>query len=113
MAIVELATFTDSGNYEYSNTLDAASYLLRFTYNGRDQHWYLSILSTESTELRSGIKLTTGNALLFLWRVQGRPPGNLTMVDPAGLDREAAFDDIGAIVFLTYVEQSTLIELLG
>ncbi len=111
MAITQIPTFTDSGNYEISIDLDGVVYLLVFTYNPRDSHWYVSFQNEAGTEIRSGLKLVTGVGLLFRWRAEGRPLGELYMIDPSGADREVGFEAIGRDVFLTYVDRASLLEL--
>lgn len=110
MAITELSTFTDTGNYEMSVDLDGTVYILIMTYNPRDSHWYLSFETQDGTAIRSGIKLTTGNPLMAYWRALGRPLGELFMLDPSGAGLEASFETIGVDVFLTYVDQESLFE---
>lgn len=113
MAITELVTFTDTGNYETTVTLDGVVFSLTLIFNSRDQHWYLNIEDETGVALRSGIKLTTANLVLFYWRAQSRPAGELLMVDPSGADREADFDAIGRDVFLSYIDLESLLEIFG
>lgn len=108
MATSDLPTFVDTGNYEYTVDLDGVVFALRFLYNSRDAHWYIDLSSEAGVPLRSGIKLTTGNPLLLGWRALTRPAGEIFMIDPSGLEREADFSAIGVDVFLTYLDESEL-----
>ena len=111
MATTEIPTFTDTGNYLISIELDGTVYVLLFLYNARDRHWYLDIESEDGAKLRTGIKLVTGFPLIWDWRAQDRPPGELIMIDPSGAGREAGYAAIGRDVFLTYLDQAGVSEL--
>lgn len=108
MAFIELPTFNDPANFRYTIELDGVVFELSFIFNTRDSHWYVDILDADGNQLRSGVKLVTGMALLRKWSDRARPPGELFMIDPSNQDREATLETIGQEVFLNYVEQSSI-----
>lgn len=105
---LQIPTFVDPSNYRLQVELDGTVFGLSFLYNTRDSHWYVDVLDADGNQLRSGIKLTTAYPLLSDWAEQGRPIGELLMIDPTGRGVEAARDDINVAVFLTYIPNAEL-----
>lgn len=109
MAIFQIPTFTDPANYQMTIDLDGTIFGLIFIYNPRDAHWRVDIEDESGVRIRSGLKLVTGWPVLNNWRAQNRPHGELIMIDPGGEDREADLNAIGQTIFLTYIEEASLV----
>jgi hypothetical protein len=88
MAIYELDVSHASDDTEWTqiNELDGVRYLLRFTWNRRDEALRLSLYLPDGTELALSRKLVC-NVPLFRGEIDERlPPGLLMVVDLLGKD---------------------------
>lgn len=62
--------------------LEGRDYVFDFSYNEREERWYLSILDEEADPIAHGIKLIANWSLLFPYRYDERcPPGEITVAD--------------------------------
>lgn len=94
--------------YRFGTSLDGEQFTIDVRWNGRDEAWYLDILSEDGTAIRRGIKLVLG-ALLGGRVVDPHfPDGVLIVADLARLGRDAAVDDLGdrvAVYFVPYADE--------
>lgn len=109
MATVNVPTRTSPLEYREQVTLDGIVFTLLFTYNLREDFWYLDLLDSSDVPVKQGIKLVTGFSLLRLVAdTTIRPPGGLVAVDPTGQDREPGRETLGTDSILIYIEEADL-----
>jgi hypothetical protein len=87
-----------SANPYYSERvkLDGRDYLLRFSYNEREERWYLSLYDDAEDPLILGIKLLTNWELLQHYHADPRvPPGELWVMDTTGNDDPPTLNELG------------------
>jgi hypothetical protein len=71
--------------YRQRTRLDGRDYVLDFSYNEREERWYLSFYDEAETPLALGIKLVANYSLLYPYRYDPRmPPGELNVADLTG-----------------------------
>lgn len=100
---IEIPVALDTPLYTQRTTLDGREYQLRFDYNGREDRWYLDILTVDGQKLVTGIKLIGNWPLLRRFTDPRLPPGNLVAVDFSPLEGEPpGFAELGRRVLLTY-----------
>ena len=99
---------SDLGNFDLTVDLDGSDYQLVFRFNNREDFWYLDILDAAGNEIRSGLKCVVNWPVLRTCRDQGRPPGELMVLDARPEPEETGLDNLGSIALLTYEEQETL-----
>lgn len=114
MPTFTLPTRPNDGNYRQRLVLDGVGYRFRFTYNRRGERWYMDLLDESGEQLRSGIVLVSGHALLRQHvDFTKRPPGVLLVLDPTGQDRDPLLGDLGVEELLMYVDLADLQEALA
>ena len=79
------------------SALDGVTYQLTFRWSQRDGRWLLDVADDEGTALRSCLAPNTNAPLLRGCIAEGRPAGELLIVDTTGAnDLDPGFDDLGA-----------------
>lgn len=102
METVIIPTRGDIANYDQSIELDGTVFNLKFRYNDRDSAWYLSIHDVDNVPIRSGLKLIPNLALLRQLVSEGRPLGELVVVDTRAIPLPPSLAELGSKVQLTY-----------
>ena len=106
MAVHQVPTTPGVPFYSQVTELDGIEYLLTFAWNGREGAWYLSIANNQGNLIRAGIKLVPNWPLLRKVRHEMRPPGELMVLDEAGVG--ITLDNLGTDVVLFYGDQETV-----
>ncbi len=89
--------------YRMTIDLGGDTYQLDLRYAYRDRHWYLDFSDVDGNPVRSGLKCVVNTPLLLAWVQQGRPEGEVLVVDPA-TDDIPDRDRFGALAPLVYGE---------
>lgn len=104
MAIDRLPTSTTLPYYEFEVELDGVEFKLEFRFNDRDDAWYMSILDSEDTLLRAGLRVVNSWLLLRLWAEATRPDGEIASVNQGQVLAPPTLNQLGAEVVLTYLD---------
>lgn len=84
--------------------LDGFIYDLQFHWNSRDNHWFMDI-GRDGVFLLEGVKLVaSGDLISEFGRIEGLPPGLLSIVDLDGVDTDPNDVNFGDRVQLRYTE---------
>ena len=107
MALFQIP-YPDTTNEDMQVLLDGVSYSLTWLWNGRDDHWYLSISLQDGTTVASGMRVVVGWDLLQSVSSLDAPPGELYFFDMSTDDgsntgEDPRLDDLGARVEGFYV----------
>jgi len=110
MAVLLIPTSPGVPFYKSRVKLEGKDYGLRWTWNQRQERWFLDMSDGEGTLLFAGVKILTNRLLL-----KGRhwnpnvPPGELIAADLTGDGSPPGLDDfgIGLRCELTYFESTT------
>jgi hypothetical protein len=82
--------------YTQRTRLDGREYLLRFSWNEREERWYLAIADEAEVVLVLGIKLVANWPLTRFYKFDPRlPPGELMVSDLTGTGTPPGLDDLG------------------
>jgi hypothetical protein len=96
MAVLLIPTALDAAYSTQKTRLDGRDYVLRLSYNEREERFYLSILDEEETPLVEGLKLIPNWPLLRHYRYDPRlPPGELMATDLTGNLTPPTIDELG------------------
>lgn len=105
MSVLVIPTRGDLANYNQSVELEGVVLNFRFRYNSRDECWYFSIYDVENNPIREGIKMVPNYALLrLLPDADGRPLGDLVVVDVRAVPLPPELAELGTVLQLTYRE---------
>lgn len=94
-------------NYRVATTLGDDQFILDVRWNGRDEAWYMDILTQDGDMIRAGIKLVLG-AILGVGADSRLPAGRLIASDLAGTGVDAGLDDMGVRVAVYFYPQDEL-----
>lgn len=108
MAIFTLDISADADNFEQTHELDGRLYLLKFQWNRRDKSWSVSFYLPDGTRLATGRKIVLAVPLLQGEIDSRLPLGMPLAVDVTKSNVEAAHDDLGERVALTYYDEEEL-----
>lgn len=90
-----IPTFAQS-HYSQRMTLDGRVFTLRFTWNQREEAWYLALDDEADVEIISGLKIVLDVPLLDFYKYDPRlPDGEFVVLDMKGDGRGPGFDDFG------------------
>jgi hypothetical protein len=96
MAVLLVPTNSDITYSSQKTRLDGRDYVLRFSFNEREERWHLSVFNDQEEPLLQGLKLLTSWPLLRNHRYDDRlPPGELMVIDLTGLDAPPGFAELG------------------
>lgn len=107
-----IPTFPDAFFTETVN-LEGSDFALTFTYNQREDAYYLSIATTDGTDLAVGVKVVANWPLLHKYATTGLPPGEMFAfsstadISPPGLG-ELGEGQRCTLYYLTRAEQQAL-----
>jgi len=114
MAVIEIPTSTDTAYRSQKCRLDGRDFVLRFSYNEREDRYYVDILDEEETPILRGLKLVSNWRLLRHYHHDPRvPPGELMATDLTGDNSPPSFGElgIGKRVELTYFTEDELADI--
>jgi hypothetical protein len=103
--MIQIPTDSSGEIPEYTETvtLDGSLYLLRLLWNGRMDHWMLSVYAADETPIVTGRMIVNGINLLRGCSVPARPPGVIVAVPIDSNGDHAGLDDLGSRVGLYYI----------
>ncbi len=104
----QLPLIPTTQHYRVGTTLDGESFVLDIRWNGRDEAWYMDVLTEDETPIRHGIKIVMGGVLGGRVTDPRRPAGLLLAVDPTGSLVDATLDDLGTRVGVYFVPSAEL-----
>jgi hypothetical protein len=110
MATVLIPTALDASYWTQKTRLDGRDYVLRFSYNEREDRYTLDLHDEQDEPLVQAIRLLTGWPLLRYHHWDERvPPGELMAISLQGDQTPARFGELGEgrRVELTYFEVPT------
>lgn len=107
------------GNFLYQVEHDGVTFQHTLRYNSRDNEgngaWYLTVANAVGTIIRAGIKLVINWPLLKQVVTEGRPAGELMVIDQREtvLDssQDPDLDALGVDVLLGYIEEESMPQL--
>lgn len=105
MAVLEIPVQSEIDRYSLSVSIEDTEYRMRFSFNTRDEHWYLSVEQLDGTPLVSGTAIVANTPLLARWAWKPELPQNgyLMAVDSSGEAAEPAKEDFGDRVKLLWI----------
>lgn len=92
--MITIPTTTSFPDYVQTITLGATTYRLRFTFNGRDASWYMTILGAGGDVLVAGIRVRIEYPITRQYVGAELPAGIVVPVDLEGMKREPGRDDL-------------------
>jgi hypothetical protein len=101
----QLPLTSEHPQYRFGTSLDGVQFTIDVRWNGRDEAWYMDVLTDDGTPIRRGIKMVLGTLLGGRCIDPGFPDGVLIAADQARLGRDATVDDLGervAVFFIPY-----------
>ena len=104
MAIERIPADSSAPYYEIEIELDGVEFKLEFSFNDRDDAWYMTISSTDDTLLRAGIRIVNEWVLLRLWAEATRPEGEIVSVNQGEVLDPPTLEQLGEEVVLTYLD---------
>lgn len=107
MATQVIPTLIDgTAFYTQTSTLDGIVYQLIFSYNARDEHWFLTLRTEDGDEIVGceGMKLVQGGFPLRRVYDENRPPGELYV--QSDLKNEPGLTTLGTDTFLLYIPEA-------
>jgi hypothetical protein len=106
--IRKIQTSTKESNYEQVTSLDGEDFILRFLWNERDNHWYLTIRDSAGSDIITGVKLVADIPIASHVADEDMPAGQIWTIDMTGAGADPGLRDLGARVLLAYVEESSV-----
>ena len=108
---IEIIPFENpNDDYEWSQVtpLDNIEFRLTFSYNSRDEHWYLTIRTEADEEIVGceSMKLVQGGWPIRRVYDPNRPPGEIHVL--SDLLSEPGFDDLGNTSIIMYVPEADM-----
>jgi hypothetical protein len=96
------------GVFDMIVDMDGSDFQLTFAYNPRDGFWYVDVADVAGNPIRSGLKCVINYPLMRLCKEQGRPLGEIFVIDPRPTSEETGLDGFGSDGLLTYVDEESL-----
>lgn len=107
MATLLIPTSPGVPYFTQKTRLDGRDFILKFSYNQREERYYLSIFDEQETPILMGLKLVAVWPLLRRYRANpALPPGELWVSDLTGNGEPPTLNELGEgkRCELTYVE---------
>jgi hypothetical protein len=108
---IPIRNAAEIGLFETTVDLDGSDFQLYFHYNTREDFWYVDILDAGGEPILSGLKCVINWPYMRLCVTQGRPPGELLLIDPRENSEETGLDGLGVSGLLTYIDSASVAEL--
>lgn len=102
--MIQIPTDFNSPSFRQTIQLGASVYSLTFTWNGREEFWYMDIAMNINDPIVSGIKLVVDWSLINRFADARLPTGHIVALDLSGQGLDAARNDLGsrvALIFMT------------
>jgi len=109
MAIQVISLVNDGTPYlEQTTELDGQDFLFIFSYNARDEHWYMTMQKEDGTPIEgcAGVKLVQGGYPIYRVTDPNRPPGEMFVLGPDS--EEPGLLDFGKSTNLLYIPEDDL-----
>lgn len=90
-------------HHRFNTSLDGEQFTIDVRWNGRDEAWYMDVLTEDGTPIRRGIKMVLGALLGGRCPDANFPDGVLIAADQARLGRDATVEDLGTRVAVYFV----------
>ncbi len=108
MAQIELPLRSDLERFDFVVTLDGVAYKFLFSWNSRQEGWFMSLSLEDDTPIWTGIRVVVNWPLGGRTRSSLRPPGHFVAFDAAETKTDPGLNDLGVRVRILYFdEQST------
>lgn len=107
MAFLEIPVRNDLPAYKFQIELEQTLFNMEFTFNAREDRWFMDLSDSTGEPIVRGVKLLTGWPILSRFQDDRMPLGELFMLDTAGEDKHATRDDLGDRVVMVYRESTT------
>lgn len=114
MPVEILPLFSGRAAYNYNIVIDSVSYRFRFWWANRHGSWYMDILESDFTPIRTGIRLIVG------WPLTLRDAANDLLFDGVVLvsridteTREPTLQDMGNNILLTLMTDPDIPDAMG
>lgn len=102
--IRKINTSISESNYEQLVALDGEDFILRFLWNERDSHWYLTIRDSSGIDIATGFKIVADVPFAVHVASGMMPHGQLWIIDTTLAGVDPGLRDIGGRVLLIYVD---------
>jgi hypothetical protein len=105
-----IETSVVESNYEQVKELDGTNYTMRFLWNERDNHWYMTLKDSEGTDIVTGIKVVADAPFSVNNVLTDFPPGQIWFIDMTGTSPtpDPGLRELGARVRLFYIDEDSL-----
>lgn len=110
MANFLIPTATSNPHFVMQTQLDGLTYTIRVHWNEREGAFYLDVGDVDNVPIVTGRKLVADWPLLHRVRDEGKPPGEIYVVDKTGEGVDPGFDDLGKRVVLIYIDAAGVAE---
>ena len=107
MSILQIPLKPNLEAYEISTVLELVTYILSFSFNRRQDIWYMDILNQDRDPILSGIPMYTQTDLTAQYVGEDMPPGIFLIFDTEGTDNNPVQDEFGNRFLLLYEESET------
>lgn len=102
-----------SARFRFSVELEGVGYTFTFRWNNRDLAWFLDVGDGVGTPILTGLKVVINCLLLGRATSPLLPTGDFIAFDTEGRDEDAAFEDLGRRVQVSYFTREELDEIMG
>lgn len=109
MAILTLPVDQDAPWYQFTITLDDASYTIEMAFNTRAERWMLTLSDAVGTPVVASIPVLIQRDLLSPFRTLAVPPGYLIAGDTTGQQQQPTLGSFLLNHRLYYVEEGTVL----
>lgn len=109
--VIELPLRNDLVRFDFVITLDGVAYKFLFSWNSRQEGWFVSLFLEDDTPVWSGVRLVVNWFLAQRMRSALRPPGLLMAFDQAEQGQDPGLTDLGARVRLLYFDAEDVAEM--
>lgn len=112
MSFIIPTLFDGTPEYTQITALEGVKYQFIFSYNSKDEHWYLNLRTAAGEEITGceGMKLVQGGWPIRRVYDQNRPPGELLVLSET--QEEPGLYDLGNGTDLVYLTSDEIEELL-
>lgn len=108
MAVQQLPLIPSEPNYRFGTALNGKQVIIDVRWNGRDEAWYLDLLTEDEEPIRTGMKVVLGTILGGRSANADFPVGVFVASDLSGEGREATLDDLGVRVLVHFMTPEEL-----
>lgn len=114
MALIEIPLTNEDPAFSFTTDLDGVTFNFEFRWNTRIELWIFDLLDNLGNNIQIGNPFYTGFIFLRQNVSASAPKGQLIAVNNSGNDfKDAGRFDLGGIVKLQYLEEGTVVEVVG